>query len=301
MMRICYYTIDGETELGLNFNNKIIPYKDVNRIFLLEEILHNKIPTKPELLKYATDLITPFIELNNILKDKNFQSVKELEIQKIKFLTPVIEPSKIICLGLNYADHARELGKPLPEELNLFSKTPNTLIAHRDTIRIPSISKCIDYEAELAIIIGRKCKNISASEAADYILGYTIMNDVTARDLEFKNGIQWFRSKSLDTFAPIGPFILINTGEVNPNNLRIRLWVNNELRQDSNTNKMVFNCYEIVSDVSRDLTLLPGDIISTGTPPGIGMTRKNESKYLKPGDIVKIEIEKIGCLENPVG
>ncbi len=301
MIRICYYTINGETELGLNFNSKIIPYKDVNRIFLLEERLHNKIPTKPELLKYSNDLITPFIELNNILKNKNFQNVKTLDIQKIKFLPPVIEPSKIICSGLNYADHARELGKPLPEELNLFSKTPNTLIAHRDIIRIPSISKCIDYEAELAIIIGRKCKNISASEAADYILGYTIMNDVTARDLEFKNGIQWFRSKSLDTFAPIGPFILINTGEVNPNNLRIRLWVNNELRQESNTNRMVFNCYEIVSDVSRDLTLRPGDIISTGTPPGIGMTRKNEPKYLKPGDIVKIEIEKIGCLENPVG
>jgi 2-keto-4-pentenoate hydratase/2-oxohepta-3-ene-1,7-dioic acid hydratase in catechol pathway len=241
------------------------------------------------------------MELNRKLSDKNLQGLKELDYNDLKFLPPILDPSKIICLGLNYADHAKELGKPLPSQLNLFSKTPNTLIAHRDTIRIPSISKCIDYEAELAIVIGRKCKNITASEAEKYILGYTIMNDVTARDLEFKDGLQWFRSKSLDTFAPIGPFILINTREFNPNNLRIRLWVNGELRQDSNTNRMVFNCYEIVADVSRDLTLLPGDIISTGTPPGIGMTRKNGEEYLKPGDVVKIEIEKIGCLENSVG
>lgn len=301
MMKIFYYTSRGKPKLGLNFNNRFIPYEEVKKALSLEDIFLDRIPTRPDLFKHTSDAITPFREINSILSARSIQGLKELDANRIRFLPPVVEPSKIICLGLNYADHALELGKPLPRELNLFSKTPNTLIAHRDTIRIPSISKSIDYEAELAIIIGRKCKNISISEAENYILGYTIFNDVTARDLEFKNEMQWFRSKSLDTFAPIGPFILINTGEFNPNNLRIRLWVNNELRQDSNTSRMVFNCYEIVSDVSRDLTLLPGDVISTGTPPGIGMTQKNGARYLKPGDIVKIEIEKIGCLENPVG
>ncbi|WEU40561.1 MAG: fumarylacetoacetate hydrolase family protein [Candidatus Odinarchaeum yellowstonii] len=301
MLRIFYYTMNGEPKLGLNFNGKIFSYEDVKKFLSLEKKLCDRIPTRPDLFKNIGDALTPFMELNRKLSDKNLQGLKELDFNDLKFLPPILDPSKIICLGLNYADHAKELGKPLPSQLNLFSKTPNTLIAHRDTIRIPSISKCIDYEAELAIVIGRKCKNITASEAEKYILGYTIMNDVTARDLEFKDGLQWFRSKSLDTFAPIGPFILINTREFNPNNLRIRLWVNGELRQDSNTNRMVFNCYEIVADVSRDLTLLPGDIISTGTPPGIGMTRKNGEEYLKPGDVVKIEIEKIGCLENSVG
>ncbi|MEM2109605.1 MAG: fumarylacetoacetate hydrolase family protein [Candidatus Odinarchaeota archaeon] len=298
-MRIFYYKFAGRPKLGLCVDDKFFPYENVKRT-LLENISYSRIPARPELFKYMENTVTPFRELNNLLKKKNLQKIKQIDVDKIEFLPPVIEPSKIICLGLNYADHAQELGMPLPDKLNLFSKTSNTLIAHRDKIILPKISKSIDYEAELAIIIGRKCKDVSVKDAENYILGYTIMNDVTARDLEFNGKIQWFRSKSLDTFAPIGPFILINTGDFNPNNLRIRLWINGELRQDSNTSKMVFNCYEIVSDISRDLTMLPGDVISTGTPPGIGMMQKTGPKYLKPGDKIKIEIERIGCLENTV-
>jgi 2-keto-4-pentenoate hydratase/2-oxohepta-3-ene-1,7-dioic acid hydratase in catechol pathway len=215
------------------------------------------------------------------------------------FLAPISCPPKIICLGLNYRDHIKEQNTTTPEEPIIFMKPHTTIIGPKENILKPSFVKQLDYEAELAIVIGRKAKNVSVSEAKDYIFGYTILNDVSARDFQFKDK-QWTRGKSFDTFAPTGPCITTTTQLKNTTNLNIRTWVNDELRQNSSTANMVFNVYEIVHHMSRVMTLEPCDIIATGTPKGVGFALKPRPKFLKQGDVVRIEIEGIGVLENTV-
>lgn len=200
----------------------------------------------------------------------------------------LFNPSKIIAVGLNYKDHAEELGMELPDEPLIFLKPPSTVIESGQSIIIPQESKEVDYEAELAVVIGRGGKDIEASKAAQYIAGYTCANDVTARDLQKKDG-QWSRAKSFDTFCPLGPKVV---KDIDSSNLSIKLLLNEEVKQNSNTNQMVFNAFVLVSFISRIMTLLPGDIILTGTPPGVGQ--------LKKGDTVEVEIEEIGRLSNLV-
>lgn len=231
-------------------------------------------------------------DLVMVLREEPWNGIKDsfeekLPISKVKLLSPSL-PTKIIALGLNYRDHAEETGFPIPKEPLIFLKPPSAVIGSGDTILIPKDVGRVDYEAELAIVIGKRCKNISKEEAPNYILGYTCFNDVTARSLQSKDG-QWTRSKSFDTFAPVGPWI---STEVNPLDLSIKLYLNGELRQNSRTSRMIFNVYEIVSFVSRIMTLEPGDIIATGTPSGIGP--------IKDGDEVIVEIEGIGRLVNYV-
>uniref|UniRef100_A9A8F0 5-oxopent-3-ene-1,2,5-tricarboxylate decarboxylase n=1 Tax=Methanococcus maripaludis (strain C6 / ATCC BAA-1332) TaxID=444158 RepID=A9A8F0_METM6 len=197
-----------------------------------------------------------------------------------------ITPSKIVCAGLNYKDHAEELKMKLPEEPVIFLKPASSIIFNEETIKIPKASERVDYEAELAIVIGKTCKSIKKEDAKNYMKGFTILNDVTARDLQEKDG-QWTRAKSFDTFCPIGPKIV---SEIDANNLKIQLRVNGKIKQDSNTNNMIFGVEELVEFVSSIMTLYPDDIISTGTPPGVGKLEK--------GDIVEIEIENIGILKN---
>lgn len=209
------------------------------------------------------------------------------DIAEIDFLTPCI-PSKIICVGLNYRSHAQEMKMPLPEEPVIFLKPPTSALAHGGEIIMPEMSKQVDYEAELGLVIGKTGKNIKPEEAYDYILGATCFNDVTARDLQRKDG-QWTRAKSFDTFAPFGPGIVT---DLNYDNLDIELLLNGEIRQKSNTSDFIFNVGEIVSFVSRIMTLYPGDVIATGTPSGVGQ--------LNRGDIVQVRIEKVGTLKNYV-
>lgn len=230
------------------------------------------------------------------------EEVKEkhsIEVKEVKLLAPIMNPPKIICLGLNYRDHAAEQGARIPDEPIIFIKPRTTIIGPNQPIVKPDFVKKLDYEGELAIIIGRRGKNIPVSKAGDHIFGYTILNDVTARDIQFKDR-QWTRGKSFDTFAPIGPCITTRNQIRDPGNLRIRTWVNGELRQDSSTKNMVFNVYEIIHHLSRVMTLEPCDIIATGTPAGVGVFMKPEPKFLNPGDVVVIEIEGIGRLENEV-
>ena len=198
-----------------------------------------------------------------------------------------INPSKIVCVGLNYIDHAKELNMELPKEPIIFLKPTSAIIYNNDTIIIPPQSNRVDYEVELAIVIGKKCKNIKKKDALNYIKGYTILNDITARDIQEKDG-QWTRAKSFDTFCPIGPKIVEE--DIDPNNLNIQLKVNGEIKQKSNTNNMIFTIEEIVEFVSSIMTLYPDDIISTGTPPNVGKLNK--------GDVVEAEIEGIGTLRN---
>ena len=208
-----------------------------------------------------------------------------LSFSDVKFLSPT-RPSKIVAVGLNYKAHAEEMGKPLPEEPLLFMKPSTAVIANKMRIFLPEMSERVDYEGELAVVIGRKCRKVTPEEAPDYILGYSCFNDVTARDLQQKDG-QYTRAKSFDTFAPYGPWI---STSVDPLDLKITTRVNGEVRQEGKTSDMIFSPFELVSFISRIMTLLPGDVVVTGTPPGVGA--------LNDGDRVEIEIEGIGTLIN---
>lgn len=206
-------------------------------------------------------------------------------------------PQKIVCVGLNYRDHAEEQGVDLPTRPLLFAKWPNTLIASGEPIRIPSICKKPDYEAELGVVIGRKASRVSKDDALDFVRGYVIANDVSGRDLQFSDR-QWVRGKSLDTFLPVSE--LIPAADVpDPQALPIRAILNGETMQDSNTSNQVFGVAEVISFVSQAITLVPGDLIITGTPAGVGAFRK-PPVWLQDGDEITIEIDGLGSITNPV-
>lgn len=210
---------------------------------------------------------------------------ERMPLADARLLAPV-EPSKIICVGLNYADHAAETGKELPEEPCLFMKPSTGVVGPGERIVYPEMAGRVDYEAELAVVIGKTARNIPEGRWADYVLGYTCFNDVTARDLQAKDG-QWTRAKGFDTFAPIGPWI---ETEVCPDDLAIRSRVNGKLMQDSRTRQLIFPPSFLVGFICRIMTLLPGDVVATGTPAGIS--------GMSVGDVVEVEIEGIGVLEN---
>lgn len=219
-----------------------------------------------------------------------------------KLLAPV-RPTSILCIGLNYGQHAAEGGMKVPEIPILFVKGVNTLQNPGDPILIPThtASHEVDYECELAVVIGRPCKNVSRQHALDYVLGYTCANDVSARDWQLKwGGGQWCRGKFFDTFAPLGPCLVTPDEIPNPNVLGIRTRLNGETVQDWNTNDMIFDVPTLIEFLSGSTTLLPGTVILTGTPHGVGMAHKPEPRWLKAGDSVTIEIDGIGALTNPV-
>ncbi|BDG60577.1 fumarylacetoacetate hydrolase family protein [Caldinitratiruptor microaerophilus] len=212
-------------------------------------------------------------------------------------LAPAVpQPGKLICVGLNYLDHCRETGMEPPKAPVLFAKWNNALAASGETITLPAASSQVDYEAELAVIIGRRCKGVSPEAALDYVAGYTIMNDVSARDFQFSDG-QWVRAKSQDGFAPLGPYFVTKDEVPDVQDLPIRLLLNGQVMQDSSTAEMIFPVREIVSYISQGITLEPGDVIATGTPFGVGMSRK-PPVWLQDGDEVAIEIGRLGRLVN---
>lgn len=216
----------------------------------------------------------------------------------VKFGPSVPNPGKIICVGLNYRKHAAETGMPVPAYPILFNKYNNSIAAHGDEVELPSQSEQVDYEAELMIVIGKKAKNVSREEALSYVFGYSASNDLSARDLQFRTN-QWLLGKSLDGFAPVGPYLVTADEVGDPNDLGIRCYVNGEERQNSNTSDMVFHCDEIISYTSQFMTLEPGDIILTGTPEGVIMGYpKDQQVWLKDGDEVTVEIDKLGRLTN---
>ncbi len=235
--------------------------------------------------------------LDGAPKSRNTRFVLERKAVKIK--APVASPPKIICLGLNYRDHAEEAKIPLPDEPIIFMKPRTAITDPEEPVRKPTFVKRLDYEVELAAVIGKTGKNIPASRAHEYIFGYTVFDDISARDIQFKDG-QWTRGKSFDTFAPFGPCIVTSEQIGDPNNLRLWTRVNGETRQDSSTNRMLFNVYEIVHHLSRVMTLEPCDIIATGTPAGVAAFMKPKPKFLEPGDVVEVEVENIGILRNTI-
>jgi 2-keto-4-pentenoate hydratase/2-oxohepta-3-ene-1,7-dioic acid hydratase in catechol pathway len=222
-----------------------------------------------------------------------------VSLEEVRLHAPLTRPGKIVAIGLNYEDHAAETGAEIPEKPVVFTKYPNTIIGPGEPIRIPPIAEQIDYEAELAVVIGRRARNVPQEEALEYVFGYANANDVSARDLQFSEGGQWTRSKSIDTFLPLGPYVATRDEIPDPQNLYIRAILNGEVVQDGTTSRMIFPVAELVSFLSTGMTLEPGDIIITGTPPGVGMAR-DPQLWMKPGDEVSIEIEDLGTLTNPV-
>lgn len=219
-------------------------------------------------------------------------------LAETRLRAPIPRPGKITCVGLNYADHAREQGHEPPKAPIFFLKSGNTICGPGDAIHLPPNSTQVDYEAEFAVVIGKKGSRIPEEKAYDYVAGYMILHDVSARDQQFSDG-QWYRGKSCDTFAPTGPWIVTRDEIKDPHNLRISLALNGKTMQDSNTSNLIFSVPYLISYLSQSLTWEVGDLISTGTPPGVGVFRKPQV-FLKAGDTTSVTVEKLGTLMNPV-
>jgi 2-keto-4-pentenoate hydratase/2-oxohepta-3-ene-1,7-dioic acid hydratase in catechol pathway len=221
-----------------------------------------------------------------------------LSLADVTIGSPIPRPGKIVCVGLNYRDHAAESNMPVPSSPVTFSKYVTSVTGSGRPIVLPRSSQQVDYEAEMAVVIGRRAKHVPIERAFDHVLGYMNFNDVSARDFQFADG-QWQRGKACDTFAPMGPFILTSDFAGDPHALRIRLRLNGQTMQDSSTAQLIFGVDHIVSFLSQTVTLEPGDVIATGTPPGVGFARK-PPVFLKAGDVVEVEVDGLGVLSNPV-
>jgi 2-keto-4-pentenoate hydratase/2-oxohepta-3-ene-1,7-dioic acid hydratase in catechol pathway len=232
-----------------------------------------------------------------VLKDAN---AKSYELSKVKVLPPIRQPSKIVAVGLNYIDHCKEANLPVPAEPVLFSKFPNSVCGPYDELSWPAgVTKEVDYEVELGVVIGKKARDVEEAAALECVMGYTVVNDVSARDLQFLGAKQWDRGKSLDTFCPYGPYIVTRDEIPDPHVLQVRTVLNGKEMQNSNTRNLIFNVNKIIAYASQGTTLLPGDLIPTGTPFGVGFSRK-PPVFLKDGDECMCEVEKIGSIRNKV-
>lgn len=239
-------------------------------------------------------------DLMNLAKKYVESGAPKLPRSAIRLLAPITEPRKIICVGMNYRDHCKETNTPLPDVPLIFNKFPTTIIGHGDSIVIPKVSNAVDWEVELAIVIGERGKNLEIEDASAHIAGYTVALDVSARDwFGDKNGGQWILGKSFDTFCPIGPVIVTSDEIPDPNNMKISCRVNDKVMQDSCTDQLIFSTNHCVSWASQFCTLEPGDLILTGTPPGVGACR-DPPIFFKSGDVVTCEIQGIGQISNPV-
>lgn len=230
------------------------------------------------------------------LEQASAEGEQQLTLEDVSLCAPITDPNKMICIGLNYHDHVIESNMQVPKQPVLFPKYNNALVGPDGDVIIPEDTQQCDYEVELAFIVGKRAKRVPIEEAMDYIFGYTIMNDVSARDIQLSEG-QWTRGKTIDTFGPVGPCIVTADEIPDPQNLRISLKLNGETMQDGSTKELIFNVPYLLSFLSRTMTLEPGDIVSTGTPPGVGMGRTPQV-WLKPGDVTEATIEGIGTLRN---
>jgi 2-keto-4-pentenoate hydratase/2-oxohepta-3-ene-1,7-dioic acid hydratase in catechol pathway len=256
-------------------------------VFTLEEVLHVK-----------DGLDTLESQLGGLKRSSSGIQSYLFDLSTLDFHAPIIRPLKLIGIGLNYKDHAEEVKLPAPKQPLIFGMYSNAIVAHEHPIVIPPMSKQVDYEAELGVVIGRRARNVSTRNALPFIAGYTIINDVSARDLQFSDG-QWLRAKSFDTFAPMGPFLVTREELGDAGNLGIQMRLNGRTMQNSNTQNLIFKVPDLVSYLSEVMTLEVGDVIATGTPAGVGFAR-NPQVFMQPGDIAEVEIEGIGILRNPV-
>ncbi|MBS7248022.1 MAG: fumarylacetoacetate hydrolase family protein [Candidatus Jordarchaeales archaeon] len=296
MKLVCFFR-DGAQRVGVLVEGDVV----VDLSFLLKDAV--KELNMISILSAGESLLERIREFALSLSDKlqdGFLRDKRIaySLADVKLMAPIPRPGKIICLGLNYSDHAEEAGLKPPDEPVLFSKPATAVVGHDDPVIYPRVSSQVDYEVELAVVIGKKGKDITEEDAYEYVAGYTVFNDVSARDIQFR-GIQWFRGKSFDTFAPMGPCLTLKDEIPDPHNLKMQMRINGEVRQKGSTKNMIFKIPYLLSFISAGMTLEPGDVIATGTPSGVGIYSKPQ-KLLKPGDVMEATIEKIGTLRNKV-
>ncbi|PPD50980.1 MAG: fumarylacetoacetate hydrolase [Methylobacter sp.] len=280
-MKLVTFTHNNETRVGAVIGNHVVDSKD-NRLIPTDMI---------EFLSAGTVALAA-------MQQQIDSGEQRIALQDVKLQAPVPRPGKFLGVGLNYADHIDETGLEKPDYPTFFTKQSSCVVGDDDAIHLPKVSDKLDYEGELAFVIGKRCKHVSVEQAHDVIAGFTIVNDVTVRDWQFRTPT-WTLGKSFDTHGPMGPWLVTSDEISDPHNLALKTWINDEKRQDSNTRHMIFNCYELIAYLSQAMTLEPGDVISTGTPSGVGVKMKPRG-YLKSGQTVRIEIEGIGTLSNPV-
>lgn len=282
-MKLVTFAIGGETRLGVLCDDQVIDLVDASDGGL------------------PCDMVT-FLQGGNTTMQQAREIVERVEpmlsLSEVTLMAPVLRPSKIVAIGLNYMDHCREQNIAPPEMPIIFAKFPSAVVGPGDAIRWdPALTRQVDYEVELAVVMGRVARRVSAAEALDYVAGYTICNDVSARDLQFGDK-QWVRGKSLDTFCPLGPWLVTRDEIPDPHDLVLRSTVNDDILQDSTTAEMIWRVPELIEFISHAFSLLPGDVIATGTPDGVGVFRSPQV-FLKDGDVVTVEIEGLGRLTNP--
>ncbi|MFZ4451579.1 fumarylacetoacetate hydrolase family protein [Salibacterium aidingense] len=290
-MKFCHLQNNGTEQLGVEQNGRIVNISEA-----LKRFPDSNIPKNVSDLLHAdsSEALQPYIDQLPAQEDSSYF----YSIQDCDFGPAVPNPSKIICVGLNYQRHADETGASYPEVPILFNKFNNTLTGHNKDIAIPKVTGEVDYEVELAVVIGKIAKDVPESESLDYVFGYCTANDVSARDLQMRTP-QWLLGKTCDDFSPIGPYLVTADEIEDPQHLSLETRVNDEVKQKSNTSDMIFTCQQIISYISKHMTLAPGDVILTGTPEGVMLgAPEGERSYLKAGDTVSVEIEKLGTLTN---
>ncbi len=281
-MKLVTFVHNGKTRIGALVEERVFDFQEVDA----------SLPT--DMIAFLQGGATVLAAAKKAIANAS----ESLPLSIVKLLAPIPRPGKIICIGLNYSDHAAETGQAIPTIPIVFSKYANTVIATGEAIVLPRVTDQVDYEAELGFVIGKTARYITAAQALDYVAGYLPINDVSARDYQTRIS-QWTMGKTFDTFAPMGPALVTSDEIPDAGNLKISLTINGEVLQDSNTNKLIFGIPQLVEALSEVMTLEPGDVVSTGTPPGVGMAR-NPKRYMRPGDVVNITIEGLGTLSNPV-
>ena len=279
-MKLVNFLYKGEKNVGALLDDGVCSFKSISdkySISMLEFI---------EQIHELSPEVSKFIDSNP----------EVIPLSEIEFLPVIERPGKVLAVGLNYKDHAKETGMDLPEVPMIFTKQSTSVLGHQGEIHKPKVSDAVDYEGEMAFVIGKKCRHVSKEEALDVIAGVTICNDVSVRDWQIASPT-FTMGKSFDTHCPIGPYIVTMDEISDIHNLKIKTYVNDELRQDSCTDQLIFDCFDLIEHITKAFTLEPGDIIATGTSSGVGVVL---GKYLIPNDVVRIELENVGTLENKV-
>jgi 2-keto-4-pentenoate hydratase/2-oxohepta-3-ene-1,7-dioic acid hydratase in catechol pathway len=292
-MRFCTYQVGGEPRVGVVAGNAVVDLRALAR--------RRRLPNAPDDLLELIDGV-PAPELRTLAKEADQWVAggrEAVPLSRARLLAPIPRPRKnIMCMGRNYIEHAKETGHVPPEVPVFFTKPPTAVVGPEAPVTHHAVTQQLDYEVELVAVIGRRGRDISPEKALHYVFGYTVMNDVTARDLQDRHA-QWFKGKSLDTFAPLGPWIVHRSAIPDPQQLRLSMRINGELRQNSTTAGMIFSVAQLVSVLSAGMTLEPGDLLATGTPAGVAKGMK-PPKWLRPGDVMEAEVEGIGVLRNRV-
>ena len=292
-MRFCTYQVGGEPRVGIVAENGVVDLRALAR--------RRRLPSVPDdMLALIAEV--PTLELRALAREaRRWVSAggEAVPVARARLLAPIPRPRKnIVCMGRNYAEHAKESGNAPPEVPVFFTKPPTAVVGPDASVTHHGVTEQLDYEVELVAVIGRRARSVAPAKALEYVFGYTVMNDVTARDLQRRHQ-QWFKGKSLDTFAPLGPWIVHRSAIPDPQQLRLSMRINGEVRQDSTTASMVFTVAQLISVLSMGMTLEAGDLLATGTPAGVAMGM-NPPKWLQPGDVMEAEVEGIGLLRNRV-